>query len=116
MEHPIERIEDDRASLRLGDLSLLIVEDDPHYARVLADLARDNGFKVIVCSRGAEALILAREYRPTAISLDVFLRICSAGTSSASLSRIRTFGISRSRSSRLTRINSMGLHAAPIRF
>ncbi len=73
MEHPIERIEDDRASLRPGDLSLLIVEDDPHYARVLADLARDNGFKVIVCSRGAEALILAREYRPTAISLDVFL-------------------------------------------
>ncbi len=49
------------------------MEDDPHYARVLADLARDNGFKVIVCSRGAEALILAREYRPTAISLDVFL-------------------------------------------
>ncbi len=72
-EQPIERIEDDRASLRPGDLSLLIVEDDPHYARVLADLARDNGFKVIVCSRGAEALILAREYRPTAISLDVFL-------------------------------------------
>ncbi|MEJ0051521.1 MAG: HAMP domain-containing protein [Methylovirgula sp.] len=72
-EYPIERIEDDRASLRPGDLSLLIVEDDPHYARVLADLARDNGFKVIVCSRGAEALILAREYRPTAISLDVFL-------------------------------------------
>jgi HAMP domain-containing protein/CheY-like chemotaxis protein len=72
-EQPIERIEDDRVSLRRGDLSLLIVEDDPHYARVLADLARDNGFKVIVCSRGAEALILAREYRPTAVSLDVFL-------------------------------------------
>ena len=52
---------------------LLIVEDDPHYARVLVDLAHDNGFKVLVATRGADALALAREYHPTAISLDVFL-------------------------------------------
>jgi HAMP domain-containing protein/CheY-like chemotaxis protein/GAF domain-containing protein len=72
-EHQLESIGDDRADIRTGDLSLLIVEDDPHYARVLADLARDNGFKVILSSRGSEALSLARDYRPTAISLDVFL-------------------------------------------
>ena len=52
---------------------LLIVEDDPHYARVMVDLARDNGFKVLVAMRGAGVLALAREYHPTAISLDVFL-------------------------------------------
>ena len=52
---------------------LLIVEDDPHYARVLCDLSRDKGFKVLVASRGAEALALAHEYHPTAVSLDVFL-------------------------------------------
>ena len=52
---------------------LLIVEDDPHYARILCDLARDKGFKVLVAMRGAEALSLAREFHPTAISLDVFL-------------------------------------------
>ena len=52
---------------------LLIVEDDPHYARVMLDLARDTGFKVLVAMRGADALALAREYLPTAISLDVFL-------------------------------------------
>ena len=52
---------------------LLIVEDDPHYARVLFDLARDKGFKVLVAMRGAEALALAREFHPTAVSLDVFL-------------------------------------------
>ncbi|WP_297295933.1 HAMP domain-containing protein [uncultured Methylovirgula sp.] len=72
-EHQPERLEDDRADIRPGDLSLLIVEDDPHYARVLADLARDNGFKVILSSRGSEALTLARDCRPTAVSLDVFL-------------------------------------------
>jgi CheY-like chemotaxis protein len=49
------------------------VEDDPHYARVLVDLARAEGFRVLVAMRGADALALAREYHPTAISLDVFL-------------------------------------------
>ncbi len=52
---------------------MLIVEDDPHYARVLADLARDEGFKVLIAMRGSEALSLAREYHPIAVSLDVFL-------------------------------------------
>jgi CheY-like chemotaxis protein len=52
---------------------LLIVEDDPHYARILADLAHDAGFRVLVATRGADALTLAREYQPAAVSLDVFL-------------------------------------------
>jgi CheY-like chemotaxis protein/two-component sensor histidine kinase len=73
LEHPTETIPDDRDNLEPGDQVLLIVEDDPHYARVLADLSRDKGFKVLVASRGAEALALAREYHPTAVSLDVFL-------------------------------------------
>ena len=72
-EHPVEKIPDDRENLQPEDAILLIVEDDPHYARVLCDLSRDKGFKVLVASRGAEALALAHEYHPTAVSLDVFL-------------------------------------------
>jgi CheY-like chemotaxis protein/signal transduction histidine kinase len=73
-EHPApERVLDDRAGIQPGDSVLLIVEDDPHYARVMVDLARDNGFKVLVAMRGAEALALAREHQPAAVSLDVFL-------------------------------------------
>jgi HAMP domain-containing protein/CheY-like chemotaxis protein/signal transduction histidine kinase len=72
-ERPAEQIEDDRTNLLPDDAVLLIVEDDPHYARVLCDLSRDKGFKVLVALRGAEALALAREFKPTAISLDVFL-------------------------------------------
>ena len=64
---------DDRADLAPDDAVLLIVEDDPHYARILADLARDVGLKVLIASRGADALTLAREFTPLAISLDVFL-------------------------------------------
>ena len=52
---------------------LLVVEDDPHYARVLVNLARERGFKVVLARTGADALILARKYPPTAVSLDVFL-------------------------------------------
>jgi CheY-like chemotaxis protein/signal transduction histidine kinase/HAMP domain-containing protein len=64
---------DDRLNLEPGDTILLIVEDDPHYARVLIDLARDKGFKVLVATRGTEALDLAKQFQPTAVSLDVFL-------------------------------------------
>ena len=56
-----------------GDPILLVVEDDPHYARILLDLARDKGFKVLLAMRGDDALNLAKQYQPTAVSLDVFL-------------------------------------------
>ena len=72
-ERQTEHIPDDRQDIRPGDLSLLIVEDDPHYARILAGLAREQGFKVLIASRGAEAVGLTRQYVPTAVSLDVFL-------------------------------------------
>jgi len=69
----VERVPDDRENLQPGEPVLLVVEDDPHYARVLMDVAHDAGFKVLVGMRGAEALALAREFHPTAVSLDVFL-------------------------------------------
>ncbi len=66
-------IEDDRNGIAETDPVLLIIEDDPHYARILLGLARDTGFKGIVATKGAIGLSLARQYRPTAISLDIFL-------------------------------------------
>jgi len=72
-ERLVDTIQDDRDNIDPSDSLLLIVEDDPHYARVMVDLAHDNGFKVLVAMRGAGVLALAREFQPTAISLDVFL-------------------------------------------
>ncbi|WP_407658182.1 HAMP domain-containing protein [Hyphomicrobium album] len=72
-ERTVESIADDRDNLAPGESVLLVVEDDPHYARILMDLAHDNGFKVLVAQRGAEALALATEFNPNAVSLDVFL-------------------------------------------
>ena len=73
IERTIEQIPDDRLEIQAGDAILLIVEDDPHYARILIDLARDRGFKVLHAVRGDDALELAKQYQPTAVSLDVFL-------------------------------------------
>src|SRR5205814_1146341 len=72
-ERPVEQIPDDRLDIVPGDSILLIVEDDPHYARVIMDLARDRGFKVLVATRGIDALDLAKQFQPSAVSLDVFL-------------------------------------------
>ncbi len=68
-----EEIADDREEVQLGDTVLLVVEDDPHYARILLKLARDRGFKVLLARTGADALALAHKHHPTAVSLDVFL-------------------------------------------
>jgi len=72
-ERVVEQIPDDRLDIVPGDSILLIVEDDPHYARVIMDLARDRGFKVLVAMHGVDALELAKQFQPTAVSLDVFL-------------------------------------------
>src|SRR6185369_9366377 len=56
-----EAIPDDRENVHPGESVLLIVEDDPHYARILLGIARGQGFKGIVAQRGQQALLLARE-------------------------------------------------------
>ncbi|MEX0729085.1 MAG: HAMP domain-containing protein [Planctomycetaceae bacterium] len=68
-----EPVEDDREIVTSNDDVVLIIEDDPHYARILLDLGRDRGFKGIVAQKGALGLSLARQYLPSAISLDIFL-------------------------------------------
>jgi HAMP domain-containing protein/signal transduction histidine kinase/CheY-like chemotaxis protein len=66
-------VEDDRGKIEKGDRVLLIVEDDPHYARVLIEMAHEKGFKGVVAPRGSVALAMARELKPDAITLDVHL-------------------------------------------
>ena len=68
-----EHIEDDRATVVLGEPVVLMIENDPHYARILLGLAREKGFKGIVAATGSSGLSLARTYKPAAISLDILL-------------------------------------------
>ncbi|WP_437630150.1 HAMP domain-containing protein [Sorangium sp. So ce854] len=64
---------DDSENVRPDDRALLIVENDTVFARFLVDVAREHGFKAVVAVRGATALSLVRELRPSAITLDINL-------------------------------------------
>jgi CheY-like chemotaxis protein len=64
---------DDTGQFAADDHVLLIVENDIHFSRYLLDMAHENGFKAVIAARGAQALSLARELRPHAITLDINL-------------------------------------------
>jgi CheY-like chemotaxis protein len=68
-----ETIEDDRELIEVGDTVILIVEDDPVFARILADMVRRKGYRVLAAADGESGLQLAARYRPTGILLDVML-------------------------------------------
>jgi CheY-like chemotaxis protein len=63
---------DDRENIN-GERLLLIIEDDPIFAKIILGMAREKGFKGIVATRGAQALELARRHRPDAITLDIHI-------------------------------------------
>ena len=66
-------VSDDRRSILPGDKSVLIVEDDRDFAQWLVDISRDRGFKTLASARGKEGLELVREFRPSAVLLDLTL-------------------------------------------
>ncbi|HEX4449348.1 MAG TPA: response regulator [Kofleriaceae bacterium] len=64
---------DDRADVTPTSRSLLVVEDDPAFAKVLFDLAHELEFQALVATTAEDGLALARHYLPSAIVLDVGL-------------------------------------------
>jgi HAMP domain-containing protein/CheY-like chemotaxis protein len=78
-EHEIS-LDDDRNAIQAGDRVLLIVEDDPVFAKILLENARQSGLKALVALRGSTALSLARSFKPAAITLDVRLPDMSGWT------------------------------------
>ena len=66
-------VADDRAEIEPGDPVLLIVEDDPAFAGILVEIAREKGFKAVVAAHAEAALEAVRRYAPAAITLDMHL-------------------------------------------
>jgi hypothetical protein len=66
-------VRDDRSSVEDVDRTVLIIENDPHFARVLLDMAREKGFKGLVALDGESGLEMANDYIPDAITLDIDL-------------------------------------------
>ena len=66
-------IHDDRASLREGEPSIMIIEDDADFAQTLAAECHAKGFQVLAAASGEEGLELARQVLPGGIILDIKL-------------------------------------------
>jgi CheY-like chemotaxis protein/CHASE3 domain sensor protein len=66
-------VDDDREHLDASVRTLLVVEDDPAFAGIVRDLAREAGFQCLVAGTAEEALDLAKRFRPGAIVLDIGL-------------------------------------------
>ncbi len=71
--HLVNEVGDDRERVNPGDPVVLIVENDLAFARFMLDTAREQGFKGIVTSQGVAALALVNQFKPSAITLDLYL-------------------------------------------
>ena len=56
-----------------GRATVLVVDDDASVRSLLAKTLEKEGYRVISAGNGVEALALAREHRPQAITLDVLM-------------------------------------------
>ncbi|MBF0518167.1 MAG: response regulator [Nitrospirae bacterium] len=65
--------EDDRESMSQDDKSILIIEDDIAFAKILLDISRERGYKCIIAQDGGHGIEYAHKYKPNAIILDMGL-------------------------------------------
>lgn len=66
-------VDDDRKEIRASDRTLLIIEDDLKFAKALKDMAHDKGFKCLIADDGENGILLAQQFQPSAIILDIGL-------------------------------------------
>ncbi|WP_245884239.1 response regulator [Hartmannibacter diazotrophicus] len=53
--------------------SILVIDDDPHARRMMAELVRGDGYRVMMAGDAAEGLAIARKTHPDAIILDIIM-------------------------------------------
>ncbi|CAN7624548.1 response regulator [Pseudoduganella sp. LjRoot289] len=70
---PPRPFDDDRDLPPPPERMVLVVEDEPAFARILYDLAHDMGYRCVVAFGADEGLQMAEQYRPDAILLDIRL-------------------------------------------
>ena len=66
-------IPDDRERIEKGDRSVLLIEDDPKFAAIMAGQCREQGLMVLAAATGEAGLDLARRFVPRGIVLDLGL-------------------------------------------
>lgn len=68
-------IPDDRHSVSPGDNTVVIIEDDIPFLKMLMDIAHESGFKCIGALQGERGLQLVRHYKPSRVILDLQLPV-----------------------------------------
>ena len=66
-------IDDDRFSLSAASKTLLVIDDDKVFAKILRDHARESGYKCLVAGDGRSGIYLAQQHQPNGIILDLML-------------------------------------------
>jgi CheY-like chemotaxis protein/signal transduction histidine kinase/HAMP domain-containing protein len=66
-------VPDDRDKLEENDKSILVVEDDAEFAKLLLKQCHQKGFKCLLSATGEDGLELAGKYLPEAVILDIRL-------------------------------------------
>ncbi len=75
-----EDVDDDRRTIQPGQTTILVIEDDAAFTRILIDMIHRKGYRALAASNGEDGLQLAREHRPTGILLDVMLPMMDGWT------------------------------------
>lgn len=71
---PVARfMPDDREKLTQDKNTLLVIEDDTSFARILYELSHELGFQCLLSATAEDAMILSRQYTPNAVILDIGL-------------------------------------------
>src|SRR5690606_28647203 len=66
-------VDDDRERLSGDSRVILVVDDDTRFARILYDLAHEHGFQCLIAHTADDGVVMARQYLPHAIVLDIGL-------------------------------------------
>ncbi|MFP4472017.1 MAG: response regulator, partial [Bacteroidales bacterium] len=69
----LKSIDDDRDNLKENDRVILVVEDDPVFAKVLRKQCYEKHFRFLHAPTGETGLAMAEKYKPDAIILDIKL-------------------------------------------
>jgi len=70
---PAPAFADDRERAPFGNRCILVIEDEPNFARILFDLAHELGYSCLVAQGADEGFALAAQFIPDAILLDMRL-------------------------------------------
>ncbi|WP_013323059.1 HAMP domain-containing protein [Gloeothece verrucosa] len=64
---------DDRSNIAPGDRTIVILEDDINFARLLLEVVREQGFKGLIAMRCSSGLAMIQKHHPCAVILDICL-------------------------------------------